>query len=141
MAGAGKLTEPSGSQNRARSWGAPSSSVAKAASEMSGPARWARGRSPLTVAFSFVDQPPGSRCHWLLVENRDAEVCYTDPGGEPAGVRRGADPLLTGLAPRSAGLVARYADPGIVLRGDPVLAADLPNWNALEPHRDRPANP
>lgn len=23
---------------------------------------------------------------------------------------------------------------GIVLSGDPALAADLPNWNALEPH-------
>ena len=29
---------------------------------------------------------------------------------------------------------------GIVLSGDPVLAADLPNWNALEPHWAGPAN-
>src|SRR3546814_11257659 len=37
----------------------------------------------LVIAFSFPDQPPGNRFYWLLVEHGDAEVCYSDPGGEP----------------------------------------------------------
>lgn len=35
------------------------------------------------VAFEFPDQPPGNRCYWLLIEHRDGELCYSDPGGEP----------------------------------------------------------
>jgi len=35
------------------------------------------------VAFSFPDQRPGNRYYWLLIEGRNAEVCYSDPGGEP----------------------------------------------------------
>lgn len=36
------------------------------------------------VAFTFPDEKPGNRRFWLLVEDRDAELCYQDPGGEPA---------------------------------------------------------
>lgn len=35
------------------------------------------------VRFTFHDQPPGNRYYWLLIEAGDAEVCYSDPGGEP----------------------------------------------------------
>jgi hypothetical protein len=37
----------------------------------------------VVVAFTFPDERPGNRHYWLLVEHKDAEVCYTDPGGEP----------------------------------------------------------
>jgi len=36
------------------------------------------------VAFRFPDQPAGNRHYWLLAEAGHAEVCYTDPGDEPA---------------------------------------------------------
>ena len=35
------------------------------------------------VAFTFPDQPPGNRYYWLLIEQGDAEVCYSDPGDAP----------------------------------------------------------
>lgn len=35
------------------------------------------------VAFRFPDQPAGNRHFWLLVEEGQAQVCYSDPGGEP----------------------------------------------------------
>lgn len=36
------------------------------------------------VGFTFPDQRPGSRRYWLLVADGDAQLCYRDPGGEPA---------------------------------------------------------
>ncbi len=38
----------------------------------------------VVVAFRFPDERAGNRRFWLLVERGDAEVCLTDPGGEPA---------------------------------------------------------
>ncbi|MEP6649073.1 MAG: helix-turn-helix domain-containing protein [Lapillicoccus sp.] len=38
----------------------------------------------VVIAFAFADQPVGNRHFWLLVENGDAQICYRDPGGEPA---------------------------------------------------------
>ncbi len=35
------------------------------------------------VAFTFPDERPGNRRYWLLIEHGEAEVCYTDPGGQP----------------------------------------------------------
>lgn len=35
------------------------------------------------VAFTFPEQPPANRRYWLLVEHGDAELCYSDPGGDP----------------------------------------------------------
>lgn len=45
--------------------------------------RAALPRRRTVVAFVFPDQPPGNRYYWLVIERQDAEVCYSDPGGEP----------------------------------------------------------
>lgn len=37
----------------------------------------------VVVHFEFPDQPAGNRYFWLLIQHGDAEVCATDPGGEP----------------------------------------------------------
>jgi len=87
----------------------------------------------VVVAFVFPDQPRGNQRFWLLVEHGDAEVCYSDPGGEPAlHVRaesaafvdwhRGALPW--GRALRSG---------RIEVHGDRRLAGLLPGWNVHEP--------
>lgn len=92
------------------------------------------------VAFTFVDQPPGSRSYWLLVENREAQVCYTDPGGEPAvyveAQTRAFLDWHRGQLPWARALRTR----GIVVSGDPALVTDLPTWNALEPHWSGPTS-
>lgn len=36
------------------------------------------------VSFTFPDQPPTNRRYWLLVEHGEVELCYSDPGDEPA---------------------------------------------------------
>jgi DNA-binding HxlR family transcriptional regulator len=87
----------------------------------------------VVVAFTFVDQPPGNRRYWLLVENGDAHVCYTDPGGEPAlYVEAKTQPFLDwhrGVLPWANALRTR----GITIRGDRTMAAQLPTWNSLKP--------
>ncbi len=35
------------------------------------------------VSFVFTDQPPTNRMYWLLIEAQQAELCYSDPGGDP----------------------------------------------------------
>ncbi|MGH9213440.1 MAG: winged helix-turn-helix transcriptional regulator [Acidimicrobiales bacterium] len=36
----------------------------------------------IVVRFEFVDQPPGNRRRWIMVDRGDAEVCKHDPGFE-----------------------------------------------------------
>ncbi len=38
----------------------------------------------LVVALIFPDERPTNRRYWILIEDGDAELCYTDPGGDPA---------------------------------------------------------
>jgi DNA-binding HxlR family transcriptional regulator len=86
------------------------------------------------VAFTFPDERPGNRRYWLLVERGDAEVCYQDPGGEPAaevvarsrafvdwhrGVLAWADAVRTGE---------------ISVQGKRSVVRGLPRWNRHEPH-------
>ncbi|MEQ6903441.1 helix-turn-helix domain-containing protein [Nocardioides sp. YIM 152588] len=87
----------------------------------------------VVVAFVFGDQPTGNRRFWLLVEGGDAEVCYTDPGGEPA-VTVEADSAAfidwhRGRLPWGRALRSGR----IAVHGDRRVARDLPRWNAHAP--------
>ncbi|MGH1493796.1 MAG: winged helix-turn-helix transcriptional regulator [Acidimicrobiales bacterium] len=87
----------------------------------------------VVVSFEFPDEQAGNRFFWLLVENGDAEVCVTDPGGEPE---------LRVLA-RSGGFVdwhrgvlswskaVRSGD--ITITGNPSLVRAFPAWNTRTP--------
>jgi DNA-binding HxlR family transcriptional regulator len=81
------------------------------------------------VAFRFPDQPPGNRHFWLLVEGGRAEVCYSDPGDEPAALvvadsaafvdwHRGALSWSTALR---SGRISVSGRRGVV--------RELPGWN------------
>lgn len=37
----------------------------------------------VVVRFEFPEERSGNRHFWLLVDEGDAEVCYSDPGDEP----------------------------------------------------------
>src|SRR6185437_11697074 len=65
----------------------------------------------VVVAFTFPDERPGNRRYWLLVEHGDAEVCYSDPGGETRPDGRSAVAAVHRLAPRLSDL-ARCASIG-----------------------------
>lgn len=85
------------------------------------------------VSFSFPDQPPANRYYWLLLEEGDGEVCYSDPGDEPA-VDVVAESLAfvdwhRGALPWSAAVRAGR----IRVSGSRDLIRTLPTWNLHEP--------
>lgn len=87
----------------------------------------------VVVHFEFPDEQPGNRYFWLLVEHGDAELCLTDPGGDPdLYVRARSAPFVDwhrGAMPWSAAL--RRGD--ITVTGDRRLARAFPSWNTREP--------
>jgi DNA-binding HxlR family transcriptional regulator len=101
-----------------------------------------RGSLPVgrhVVAFDFHDQPAGNRHFWLLVEHGGAQVCYSDPGGEPGVTVRAESAAFVawhrGRLPwRSALRSGR-----IEVSGDRALRSSLPRWNLREPQVAGPA--
>ena len=90
-------------------------------------------RERVVVAFDFPDQPRGNRHFWLLVDGGRAEVCYSDPGGEPA-VRVRAESRAFIDWHRGALPWARALRTGrIEVDGDRRIARLLPSWNVHEP--------
>lgn len=85
------------------------------------------------VAFTFPDEAPTNRYYWLLVENGEAEVCYSDPGGDPdaavtaeslAFVHWHRGTLRWGDAVRSG---------AIEITGRRAIVRALPMWNTHAP--------
>lgn len=87
----------------------------------------------VVVVFRFVDQPPAHRTYWLLVENRDAHVCYTDPGGEPALHVEAQTRCFLDWHRGQLSWSYALKSHRITVSGDPTLAANLPRWNARKP--------
>jgi DNA-binding HxlR family transcriptional regulator len=84
----------------------------------------------VVVALIFPDERPTNRRYWILIDNGDAEMCYSDPGGEPdlvveAGSRAFVD---WHRGARSWADVLRSGD--IRLSGPAWLRRSLPTWNA-----------
>jgi DNA-binding HxlR family transcriptional regulator len=85
------------------------------------------------VAFRFPDEKPGNRHYWLLLEDGDAEVCYDDPGGEPAAeVVAGSRAFIDwhrGVLPwREA-----VRTGAIRIRGRRAIVRVFPTWNLHDP--------
>lgn len=87
----------------------------------------------VVVAFTFPDERTGNRRFWLLVDGGDAEVCVTDPGGEPAAEviarSRAFVDWHRGALPWKAAI--RSGD--IAVRGRRSIVRSLPSWNLGEP--------
>ncbi len=87
----------------------------------------------VVVRFEFPDEAPANRFFWLLADGGEAEVCLTDPGGEPDLV------VVAGSVPfvdwhRGA---LRWGDAlragSIRVTGPRALARALPRWNRPTP--------
>ncbi len=85
------------------------------------------------VAFEFPDQPAGNRRFWLLVEAGAAEVCYADPGDEPAAwvVAESATFIAWHRGRLPWSLAVRTGS--IRISGDRAVLAALPGWNMHAP--------
>jgi hypothetical protein len=87
----------------------------------------------VVVAFTFPDERPGNRRYWLLVEHGDAEVCYTDPGGEPDLTIEARSLAFVDWhrGERSWRDVLRSGD--VMLIGPTWLRRSFPTWNRHAP--------
>lgn len=87
----------------------------------------------VVVHFEFPDEAVGNRYFWLLVQDGDAEVCITDPGGEPdLHVVAGSGPFVDwhrGVL----GWAEALRSGGITIRGRGALAKAFPRWNTRSP--------
>ena len=81
------------------------------------------------VSFRFPSEPAGNRYYWLLVEQGDAELCYSDPGGTPdIYVVADSLPFVNWHRGRLRWSEA-VGSGGIKVSGDRRLARSLPTWN------------
>lgn len=87
----------------------------------------------VVVHFEFPDEQTGNRYFWLLVQDGGAEVCATDPGGEPElrVVARSAAFVdwHRGVLPWSRAV--RRGE--ITVTGSGSLVRAFPTWNTRQP--------
>lgn len=89
------------------------------------------------IAFVFPDEAAGNQRYWLLAESGDAEVCYSDPGGEPD-LHVVAESRAFVDWHRGALTWARAVREGrITVTGPRRLARALPTWNLRAPTAPR----
>jgi DNA-binding HxlR family transcriptional regulator len=86
-----------------------------------------RGR--VVIGFTFPDERVGNRRFWLLVEDGEAEVCVSDPGGEPAAEivarSRAFIDWHRGVLPWNAAVRAGT----IAISGHRAIVRAVPEWN------------
>lgn len=101
--------------------------------------RTALPRDRVVVAFDFHDQPRGNQHYWLLVENGEAEVCYSDPGGEPAITVRAESAAFVDWHRGTLAWHRALRTGRVEVLGDRALARQLPTWNLREASLATPA--
>jgi DNA-binding HxlR family transcriptional regulator len=90
----------------------------------------------LVVAFRFPDERAGNRRFWLLVEGGDAEVCLTDPGGEPAAEVVARSRAFVDWHRGILSWSEAVRSGAITVHGRRAIVRALPAWNVGEPHVD-----
>jgi DNA-binding HxlR family transcriptional regulator len=90
-------------------------------------------RERLVVAFTFPDESLGNRYYWLLVENGDAEVCYSDPGDEPVLHVTAESAAFVDWHRGALSWSAARRDGRITATGPRGLARAVGSWNLHQP--------
>jgi DNA-binding HxlR family transcriptional regulator len=87
----------------------------------------------IVVALIFPEEKPTNRRYWILIDNGDAEMCYSDPGGEPDLVVEAASMAFVDWqrGARSWADVLRSGD--VQVSGPGWLRRSLPTWNTQQP--------
>jgi DNA-binding HxlR family transcriptional regulator len=99
-------------------------------------ARLPKGR--VVVAFRFPDQPSGNQRYWLLVEDGRAEVCYNDPGGEPAAEVEAESAAFVDWHRGRLSWSAALRSGRILVTGRRCVVRELPRWNSHTPRVRQP---
>jgi len=93
----------------------------------------------VVVRFTFPEEPPSNRRYWLLVEQGEGELCYSDPGGElDADVVARSDPFARWHRGDLPWADALRSGAITVIGRAPVVRA-LPTWNRHTPDFTRAA--
>jgi DNA-binding HxlR family transcriptional regulator len=84
----------------------------------------------LVVALIFPDERPANRRYWILIEDGDAELCYSDPGDDPSLTVEARSLAFVDWhrGARTWAEVLRSGD--IRLSGPAWLRRSFPTWNA-----------
>jgi DNA-binding HxlR family transcriptional regulator len=87
----------------------------------------------VVVALIFPDEAPTNRRYWLLLDDGDAEVCYSDPGGEPDLTVQARSLAFVDWhrGKRSWSDVLRSGD--VSITGPTSLRRAFPTWNLRHP--------
>jgi DNA-binding HxlR family transcriptional regulator len=91
------------------------------------------------VAFAFPDQPPANRYYWLLAERRQAELCYSDPGGEPDATVVAESAAFVDWHRGALPWAAALRSGRITVAGRRGVTRALPSWNTHHPRLPQPA--
>ncbi len=90
-------------------------------------------RHRVVVAFVFPDEPPNNRYYWLLVENGDAEVCYSDPGDDPDLHVEASSIAFVDWHRGTISWSQASREGDFTVTGSRQLARSLPEWNLHAP--------
>lgn len=85
------------------------------------------------VSFTFPDQPPTNRQYWVLIEYGQVELCYSDPGDEPA---VDVEALSLPFVNWHRGVIGWWdavRNGDIRVRGRRDVARLIPSWNLHTP--------
>jgi DNA-binding HxlR family transcriptional regulator len=85
-----------------------------------------------TIQFLYPDLIPADQNWWLVVEDRNVELCYVDPGNEIDLLVTGSLRSLTSVWMGLSRLSQEIATKQVQLEGDPGLAREMGRW--LEGH-------
>ncbi len=95
----------------------------------------------VVIAFTFPDEPPSNRLYWLLIEDGDAEVCYSDPGDEPALHVEARSLAFVDWHRGARSWTSTRRSGEITVTGSASLARSLPSWNLHAPIAPRTGEP
>jgi DNA-binding HxlR family transcriptional regulator len=92
--------------------------------------------SRTVVAFVFTDQPRGNQRFWLLAEHGEAEVCYSDPGGEVQLTVHAESAAFVDWHRGALAWDRAVRSRRIQVQGSDSIARQLPHWNSHVPSLD-----
>jgi DNA-binding HxlR family transcriptional regulator len=85
------------------------------------------------VSFEFPEEPPGNRYYWLLAEQGDAELCYSDPGDDPDLYVTAESLAFVDWHRGRLDWLDALRSERIKVLGNGVVARALPTWNSNSP--------
>ena len=85
------------------------------------------------ITFIFPDEAPTNRYYWLLIEDGDAEVCYSDPGGEPDATVTAESLAFVNWHRGTLRWAEAVRSGAITITGLRPIVRALPSWNTHAP--------